>query len=615
MIVDNSIKHLEQERHEIISFSHELDKKLIIGEIDPVEHETIMNNKLGGRAKHEILADIQERIKEIKDYEHSRHKKMTMTAIAFAVVMMALMISLTSQSPGSLTGFTTLNKPVTQAVNYNQAFEHYTETQLDFTKVIGLKISGTLEGAGAKVKLRINGTDYLVADIKQQQDENQGSLITGLAPIETPAEPAYALTTDKKEYAVGETVTLTLTPDTADKSFYIEFGTQTERLESNNYLTQGIGEYQAIALVVLPNDILRLETNFAVIEQATPAMPNETTNTTNESNATETTPPPSSTTGFAFSSLCTDTCIIPETDNPVLIIEPEANSTLTITAMTITQAHENQAPGQTKQITDISLVAGQATSLELSDYFSDPEGDTIHYDINDIPEINATITQSNLEIASQTPGVYTAFIYATDGDKLATSNAFSIIITQAEITETNQSEPTTNETTSNETTNQTNETTNQTTTPTADACSNPDANQRPAYCFVGIEDQVFKDLSAELTNTQGGTAGRFTRFGNLIIKGLLIENATETPKDNDFKISYTQTSGFNEITTYTAWIGSETGNLYLKGKLYQEKEILEPPQFNSYIIKNRFGIVLAYFDQLTGDLYLKGNIVQLGSIT
>jgi hypothetical protein len=172
-----------------------------------------------------------------------------------------------------------------------------------------------------------------------------------------------------------------------------------------------------------------------------------------------------------------------------------------------------------------------------------------------------------------------------------------------------------------------NETTNETINETAppgetiteppvltDPCSIPDINQRPSYCFAGIEDKIYQDLSAPLENREGELLGRFNKFGNLIIKGLIVQEATGEPEADDFEIGYTETIDFMETTIYTAWISKATGNLYLRGGVREEQETLQPQQFDTFIIQNKLGIILAYFDERTGDLYIKGNIVQLGKI-
>jgi hypothetical protein len=509
-------------------------------------------------------------------------------------------------NPSGLTGYTTATREIQQAIEFNQTFNQYIETQLELENIISLKISGTLEGTAAKVKLRINGTEYLIAEIINPDAEN---LITGQVTGEE--TPQYTISTDKKSYMLGETATITIIPDIENKSLYVSHGEQTQKLDNNTYTPQELGEYQAIALITLPNDILRLETNFTVS--------NESSNETTPTETPESTPeiPPEQSNIYEFSELCTETCTLPENSNPTLIIETAENSTLTVTQIITTQQRENNAPVQIQVMSDINLITGQATTLDLNEYFSDTDGDIIQYDVNEIKEIDATIAQNALTITSANPGTYTAYIYATDGDKLVTSNTFQIIITSAG---ENQAAPIANET-ANETlpTNQTlNITGNQTISEPAnvitDPCSNPDLNLRPSTCFTGIEEQAFESLALPLQDKQRETVGVFTRFGNLIIRGLLVQNATDNPRENDFQVGFTETNGFSETSTITAWVDSETGNLYLKGRIYENQEILNPDQYNTLVMRNKFGLILGYFDQLKGDLYLRGNIVQLGRI-
>ena len=643
---EEEIAKLEQFRNEIISFTDELDEKLEKKEIDGIEYYVLLHERFKGKSKNELLDHIdqqllainqqiladesKEKIRETKksgnlDHTHEIRRRTALTFGAAAIIIIIIALAgVFGTYQGSLTGYTTAAREAQETVEYNRIFEHYTETMLDLTNITSLRISGSLEGTGATVKLRIDNVEYLVANLTNQQEQD---LITGLVIDEAPT-PAYTLSTDKTEYALGETAYITLEPGADNKSLYVSYGEETHILDQSIYVTQNLGEHQVIALIVLPDDILRLETNFTVINGTSNltenATTNETVNQTVNETFNETTNETANATGtYTFTDICIGSCNIPETTYPVLIVELEENSKLTITQLTVIKNKENEAPVQTKNIPDITITTAQTATVNLDDYFTDPDNDTLHYDINEIPEINANIDLDTLTISSNNMGTYTAYIYTTDGDKLTTSNTFQIKIilptnATTNTTETNISEypadlnitpPT------NETINQTiNVTINGTPPETVDPCSQPDLNQRPSYCFIGIEEKVFQDLSAEIENRRGAVVGRFTRFGNLVITGLLIQNATGTPDADDFKIGFTTRTGFDETQTYTAWIDSATGNLYLRGRLYDEQEILDPPQFNTYIIQNRFGIILGYFDELTGDLYLKGNLVQLGKI-
>ncbi|MBW3001400.1 hypothetical protein KY341_06005 [Candidatus Woesearchaeota archaeon] len=600
---------------------NDLDEKLRRKKISKRKYNSMLKKEYRGKNKEELMKKINGEKAELK--EQIRKHRMTKNQIGIAGIILLILVTisiLTQPPPSTPTGLVIGPKLITQTLDYNQGFEQYTETVLDITNITSLRISGKLEGTKARIKLRIDGNEYVIAHIINEQE---GNLITGLAIAEP--EPEHIISTDKNEYTLGETVVINITPEIENKSIYIEEEEERHKLDDNTYLTEKTGEYQVIALIVLPNDILRLETSFTVINTNF----NQTINATVKENMSEiidniineTLENIEESQVYEFSEICIETCDLPETNYPTLIVEVEENSKLTITKLIITQTKENSAPVQTNTIQDIFITTSQETTIELNQYFKDPDNDDIQYDINEIPKINVEIYQSALTISSNMPGIYLAYIYATDGDKLITSNTFYITVSQGLTEYSNTSNITvTQEGVEQATTPATEPITPEpSTTPTTqpsttDPCTHPQLNKRPAYCFVGIEDQAFKELSAPIENMNGKLVGRFTRFGNLVIKGLLVQGTTGTPREDDFKIGFTERKDFEEITTHTAWIDDETGNLYLRGRVYEEQDILEPPQYNTYIIQNKYGIVLGYFDELTGDLYLKGNLVQLGKI-
>ncbi len=384
MIAEDRTSKLEGKNPDMTSFANELDEKLMLGEIDLVEYGVMMNEKHAKSARKELRNEIDNETSHVQAQKRKDKKNRMQLGIAGAILVVIAVISIFSQQ-GLLTptGFIVGQKQVQQAIDFNQTFSQYTETQLELGNMTGLKISGKLEGTGAKVILRINGTDYLVADIINPAAQNQ------TMPEQA---PQYTISTDKTSYAIGEAVTLIITPDIENKSLYVSYGEQTQKLEANTYIPETIGEYQAIGLIVLPDNILRLETNFTVR--------NESINETTPIETPTPGPTPQETAGYEFSGLCTETCNIPETSNAILIIETAENSTLTITQITAIQTRENQAPEQTHTIPDLTIKQGETATLNLNNYFSDPDNDTVQYDINQIPEIESTINQNILTITS-----------------------------------------------------------------------------------------------------------------------------------------------------------------------------------------------------------------------
>ena len=110
-----------------------------------------------------------------------------------------------------------------------------------------------------------------------------------------------------------------------------------------------------------------------------------------------------------------------------------------------------------------------------------------------------------------------------------------------------------------------------------------------------------------MDNLDKMAVARITTFGNLVIKGKLIENSTANPGSRDFKINYFINYGETEVVA--AWIDTATGDLHLRGALYEEQFTLLPPS-DAFVIQNRKGTNLGYFDKATGNLYLRGNLIQ-----
>ena len=606
---EQRIQELEAMKQEMDRYVNNLDEQLMDNRISKRKHNKFLKEEFNGKTKEQLQQEINAEIEKLEQViKHKKTKREV--SISATIILIFALIGLFMQYPlEGITGFAVGTTETTETLVYDRVFEAYTETTLKLADVTSLKISGVLQGTGALVKLRIGEVEYIIADIKPPEQDN---LITGLVVgEEEPIEegPAYVLTTDKIEYELGETVYIFLEPDSDNKSIYVEFGEETHKLEGDSYVTENLGAHQVIALVVLPDDILRLETDFvvnAVSEIATNetnTSVNETeTNTTEpeinetinetvnetETNQTNNTANATTETGYAFDNLCLETCNLAEISNPVLIVELEEGSSLTITELILTQTTDNNAPKQEQAIPDITLGIGQIHSINLDEYFTEPDGETIHYDINEIAEISANIIGNELSISSENIGTYTAFVYATDGDKLTTSNTFEIIIQEEEVVQ-----PVIEETP-------------ETPEVISDPCSHPDPNQRPIECIEGKESEYFVLESVFLTDGRRGNTARITALGNLMIKGELHENAVINPSANDFKVT-TINSDYEDIPV--AWIDSDTGNLYLKGALYEEDFFLTPTP-NAFVIQNKRNINLAYVDRRTGDLHIKGNLVQ-----
>ena len=259
--------------------------------------------------------------------------------------------------------------------------------------------------------------------------------------------------------------------------------------------------------------------------------------------------------------------------------------------------------------------------IKLDDYFTDPDDTTLYYDLTAPAEIQTSFIDDELSISSDTTGTYTALVYASDRTELVASNTFQITVTEGitnntDINITNNSNNTDENNTggigdkNNTKGNESNNTipTTGPTTPTTLDCENPNPNLRPVECIEGHEGEYFKNRAIYLQNYDRGIVARITTFGNFMIKGMLIENNTGYPGQNDFRVSYFVNDGETEMPT--AWIDSETGDLHLRGKVYEEQFNLVPEGGDNFIIQNRKNTNLGYFERMTGNLYLRGNLVE-----
>jgi len=588
---DEEIRKLEETKEGIIRFTKELDEKLLRKEVNGIEYHLLMSEKLCGKTKQELMGYLDSKIMNIKkkhvaeDDGQKRKNIVTISAAAIILIMLAI-VGILYTNPEALSGFAVV-MPHIQTFELGSTFSQLTETQLNITNITSFKITGMLEGTGAIVRLRTDGGEYIVASLNNSAEKN---ILT-----------EYSLKTDKIAYALGENVSVITSPEVAEKSIYIINGEDAILLApSETYYASQPGEYIVRALLTLPNDILRLETTFRVLNETgieTATGENTVTQLVNEStNQTNIT--------YAFTEACEQTCTISETSNPVLIVEPEEGSNLTITSIVAVQNRENLAPQQIITIPDIAISTGQEKTISLNKYFIEPDLETIQYDINSIPELATSITQDQLTISSTQPGEYTAYIYATDGQDLVTSNTFLITVIENDLTLNESINETTN-ITINETINETELLNLSMNITNVTDCSATNPNERPLECMYQNTTDFFAEQEIMLYDMDRVPVARFTPIGNLLIKGEVITYSNSTPGTRDYRIGYVDIDG-NNIATI--WISTETGDLHLMGNLYEENANLEP-MAGSFSIINKRSIFLAYADQYNGEMHIRGNII------
>ena len=116
----------------------------------------------------------------------------------------------------------------------------------------------------------------------------------------------------------------------------------------------------------------------------------------------------------------------------VTATDPEGLSASQTFSVTVTDGADdtNQAPTVGTAIEDQTLEAEAEATLDLSEAFSDPDGDTLSYDAaSDAPDVaTASVSGSELTVTGVAPGTATVTVTATDPEGLSASQTFSVTV-------------------------------------------------------------------------------------------------------------------------------------------------------------------------------------------
>ena len=582
--INSEAPTLQQSLHEAMAGPDETEEEMHKANPEPVVKIRAPGSKRTSQGRRSQALKAQRE----KQAFASRKKTMISGGVAAALILLLGVFAFNISSRGGFTGFAVADEPAEKAYPYNAEFTSDTQTTLEFQKVLGLSISGQIEGPGAIVRLKAKDREYLVADIK-----GSGSAQT------------YTLTTNKRQYTPGEQVRINLTPAPESVSLYVQHGDGNSLINSYSYTPNETGEYSIIAVVTTANDILRLSVNMTISNASGQDGPGDVATAT-ESGASGT-----------FTGLCDESCLLQEEEaGPILVVELQEGTVLRLTELIVLESEEDLPPIQRKTFGDVSLKTGESINLVLNDYFTDPDGTRLSYDISQLAGVSTDIANDDLTITGNVAGEYTAHVYASDGLNLLTGNDFRITVGDGVTTGVNgtgnslppaqNQSQNTNGTAANES--GANE------TPPSEVisgefgnCDDPNPNRRPLSCIEGSESEYFTPRQILLEDRDRLPVGRVTTFGNLIITGVLVEGAQGSPSGSDFRISYLSNDLETEITT--AWIDSSSGNLYLKGSIHEEQLDLVPPSVEAFLMQNQKGTTLGYFDRRSGDLYLRGNLI------
>lgn len=158
-----------------------------------------------------------------------------------------------------------------------------------------------------------------------------------------------------------------------------------------------------------------------------------------------------------------------------------------------TTPKKNEPPTLIKKIPDITIQSGKEETINLADYFSDPNNDALTYVAVKPSNITLTIVGNIVTIEPQQNfiGTRELVFYASDGYSLAQSNSIKIIVTNGTSTTTSTN------TTNNNTNNIQNNTNNTQTTQTTSQNSSNLAENSELECDERCYDSILEKETIE----------------------------------------------------------------------------------------------------------------------
>lgn len=253
-----------------------------------------------------------------------------------------------------------------------------------------------------------------------------------------------------------------------------------------------------------------------------------------------------------FLGECIDTCSLSGLNKSAykLVFEIEDGAVLRIGRIryNVLADVENKAPVLLQNFSAINVGKNGNAAINLSQYFADPDGDMLSYNYYRADNITISFEKDIAAIAPDRnfEGARFTFITANDSEKSIASNLFIVNVSALQV------------------------------------------GISPAYFF-------------EVRGSADEKLAVFDSFGNLKIKGSLIQGLPPIADENDFAVQ-NSTNGLNAVIT------NPEGGMMIKEFLYENQNELAPTP-NSFIIENKEGSYAAYINS-TGSLFLKGILTE-----
>lgn len=248
-----------------------------------------------------------------------------------------------------------------------------------------------------------------------------------------------------------------------------------------------------------------------------------------------------------FFGECIETCALSGLNHSdyILVFEIEEDAVLRIDKISYDVLVDvaNSPPVLLKNFSIVNMPKNKNATINLSEYFADSDGDKLTYWYYKPDNITIFFESDAATIVPDKgiEGISYTYLVANDSENIAASNLFIINVSE---------EP------------------------------------------LPVELKFF-----EIRDNSDRKLAVFDSFGNLNIKGVLIQNTEPVADENDFVIQ----DSFGNIS---AVVKNPDGDLMIRGNLVEQQQALTPTP-NSFIIQNQRSDTVAYFNS-TGSLLLKG---------
>ncbi|MEM4260382.1 MAG: right-handed parallel beta-helix repeat-containing protein, partial [Candidatus Woesearchaeota archaeon] len=457
------LKQLEKERDRVANFIEDIQLQQEIGNLSHQTAKKLIKDRIGDKRVEDFFRDLNYKIRYLQNLIEEEKgnqkliKKKNKTTIFFWLFLFLVIISMFLFIPVQklLIGFVTFDNVEIKEYKILKNFSDTTAIELNITDVSSLTASGIFFGNGyAKIFLESNKTRYLVFNSDNLINNNENNytdknnypdnFITGFVIYE---QDLFNQTeTDNLSGLVFDDISnfdnvsdFNLT--SSDNMLLNQVFSENNSIKNNDTINIILIDNNELDNNVTVDNINSIDNNIidnSVNNYTDNKINNETNNEINNSNDDELNNANIfngelqniSSAGIVFTDECVETCKL-EIPTIKLIIEIQ-NATIFLEKISYTKKTSirkiNAAPVQIRNISDINTKINETVSINLEDYFSDLDNDTLKFETKEHNNIVIIFYNNVVSYTPKEEGVFSTYIYATDGENLIKSNEFNIIV-------------------------------------------------------------------------------------------------------------------------------------------------------------------------------------------